>query len=200
MKALKLVLLTAALFIGMKANAQLIPFSIGIKGGVNMSNFSGDVDNKSNRAGFNAGLTARLNLPASLYVASGVEITQKGAKYDGDNKNKVKANPLYLQIPAHLGYKINLIPTTRLLIHAGPYWAYGIGGKVKTGGEKKDFFGSANYQAKKNDFGLGLGVGLEVWKFGVDVGYDFGLSNISRNSDVKMRNRNGYLSFSYRFM
>ena len=197
MKTIKAILLAIAVMVSIGASAQL-PFSIGIKGGANLSNLSGDLKDTSSRGGFNAGLFARLSIPMTgFYVASGAEITTKGAKYK-DEGLEIKANPMYLQIPLHVGYKISLIPTTRLLIHAGPYWAYGLSGKVKAEGEKIDFF--SDDFCKKNDFGLGVGLGAEFWKFGVDVGYDFGLTNISQNSDFKVNNRNAYLSFSYRFM
>lgn len=202
MQKIKVTLLAVAILFGVQAKAQLIPISIGIKGGVNTSDFSGGL-NTSNRAGFNAGLTARLNLPANFYVGANAEITQKGAKLkhfksiEGSDVES-KANPLFLQIPVHLGYKYNLGLSARLRVEAGPYWAYGIGGKIKGDGKKFDFFGDNTF--KKNDFGFGVAVGFDFWKLGVDLGYDFGLTNLSHIEGTKARTRNGYLSFSYRFL
>lgn len=205
MKTIKTVLFAAALFIGVNANAQLglglVPFSFGIKGGPNMSNFGGDVHDTSARAGFNVGLTFDLSLPANFYLASGVEFTTKGAKYRLDGVDgKISANPRYIQVPVHIGYKIHVLPSTNILFHAGPYWAYGVGGRNKIDGEKYDFFGKGdNELAKRNDFGLGIGAGVEFWKFGVGIGYDFGLLNISRIDNTTIRTQNAYLSVGYKF-
>lgn len=201
MHKIKIILFITIILWGLQAKAQIIPLSVGIKGGVNTSNLNGGLDTDS-RGGFNAGLMARLYIPY-LYVGANAEITQKGAKIKNFSKpqsgnSETKANPLYLQIPVHLGCEIILGLSARLRLEAGPYWAYGIGGKLKEGGEKVDFFGKDTF--KKNDFGLGAGVGFDFWKLGVDVGYDFGLTNISRFETAKVHTRNGYLSFSYRFL
>ncbi|MFT3993023.1 MAG: porin family protein [Dysgonomonas sp.] len=201
MKTVKVILFAVALLIGANANAQLgiLPFSFGIKGGVNSSNFGGDAKDTSSKAGWNAGLTLDVSLPASFYVASGVELTTKGAKFEGLGfEEKASANPLYIQVPIHLGYKISLVPTTKLVIHAGPYWAYGLTGKVKVDGEKTDFFGK-NGIAKKNDFGIGVGAGVKVLILNIGVGYDFGLANISDVDGTKIRNRNAYVSAGISF-
>lgn len=205
MKTIKTLLFAAALFIGINANAQLglgiVPFSFGIKGGVNMSNFGGDPKDTDARAGWNAGLTFDLSLPANFYLASGVELTTKGAKYKVDGiDDKISASPLYIQLPVHIGYKINVAPMTRIVFHGGPYWAYGIGGKNKWNGEKHDFFGKDEGEiAKRNDFGLGIGAGVELWKFTAGVGVDFGLLNISRVDNFNVKTQNSYFSLGYKF-
>lgn len=207
MKTIKTLLFAAALFIGVNANAQLgiNPLSFGIKGGINMSNFSGDLNDTSAKIGWNAGITVDLSLPANLYLASGVELTTKGAKYEGgmyDNNGslaKATSNPMYLQIPVHLGYKINAFPTTNILFHAGPYWAYGLGGKTKVAGQKFDFFGD-NGGFKRNDFGLGFGVGAEfLGKITIGANCDFGLLNIAKTEGYTVRTQNAYLSAGYKF-
>ncbi len=210
MKTVKTLLFVVALFIGINANAQLgiNPLSFGIKGGVNMSNFSGDPEDTSAKAGWNAGITVDVSLPANFYIASGVELTTKGAKYkqsvviggDAISLVEAKANPMYIQVPVHLGYKIKAFPTTNIVFHGGPYWAYGISGKTKVEGQKYDFFGSDANEAKRNDFGLGFGAGVEfLGKITAGIGCDFGLLNISRVDNYTVRNQNAYFSVGYKF-
>jgi len=221
--------LTAAILLLSVNSYALLPISLGIKGGVNLSNVGGDVDDNKSKAGFNAGLVMDIDIPLTSFgIMTGIEFTTKGAKIEtrenvGDYSAFIdgKINASYLQLPVHATYKMGLAPATSLKFHAGPYFAYGIGGKskitdfgvnglnlsrdemmdalgLKESDLKSDTFGSDGFD--KFDFGLGIGVGLQVWKFGVDLGWDFGLTNISGDSDYKVRNRNGYLSFSYRFM
>lgn len=118
---------------------------------------------------------------------SGLEFTNKGYKYDYDGfKETVHAN--YLQLPIHVGYKMNIAEGTKFVLHAGPYLAYGVGGS-------KDYFGDGG--AKRFDAGLGLGVGLELNQFVVGVGDDFGLVNVFDQGHSK--NMNACLSVGYKF-
>jgi len=197
------VLFTAAVLLVSVNSYALLPVSLGVKGGMNLSNFSGDLDHTSTKVGFNAGLVIDIDLPlTNLGLTTGVEFTTKGAKIDKKhlmNTDKdVTFNAMYLQLPIHANYKISVAPATKVVFHAGPYFAYGIGGKTKIDGDKYDTFDDDNM--KRFDFGLGLGAGVQVWKFGVDLGWDFGLTNISDDSDISVKNRNAYLSVSYRFM
>lgn len=194
--------LTAAILLFSVNSYALLPVSLGVKGGVNLSNFSGDLDDTKSKAGFNAGLTLDVDIPLTSFgITTGLELTTKGAKIDKkyfEDGKDATFNAMYLQVPIHANYKLSIAPTTKIVFHAGPYLAYGIGGKTKVEGEKEDTFGKDGFD--KFDFGLGIGAGLQVWKFGVDLGWDLGLKNISGSSEGKVKNQNAYLSFSYRFM
>jgi len=246
---IKSILLTVALLTAIAANAQYNPITFGIKAGANLSSYSGDVDYKKVKLGFNAGITLDFALTPEVYLMSGLEFTMKGVKMDAKETfdiegmrasvefNGSKADAMYLQVPIHIGYKVNLAPTTKLVLHAGPYIAYGIAGKSKVGDEIKITAGGTSITLsldeyikqiqeenpdidfdqyfsqregntfgddglKRFDFGIGLGAGLEFGKFGVNLGYDFGLANIGRKEggiDYKIRNLNGYLSVGYKF-
>lgn len=100
-----------------------------------------------------------------------------------------------------------MTPGTRIVFHAGPYVAYGVGGKSKlkvssgsssTESEGVNVFGE-NKMLKPFDAGLGLGVGAEFSRFLVDVGWDMGLVNISNSSSGNVKNQNAYLSVGYKF-
>lgn len=244
MKTIKIILFTAAFLIGINTNAQFNPISFGIKGGMNLSTYAGDLDGTKSKVGFHAGLTMDINLPSNFYIGSGLEFTTKGFKdYELFKSGNVKAtldgsgNAMYLQIPVHLGYKIDVAPSTKIVFHAGPYFAYGIGGKMqfdkvtlKEGSnsvtigfnELFDMLEEAGYEIdgeitqsdidelskkhdtfgddgmKRFDVGIGVGAGVEIWKFTAGIGYDFGLSDIGREG-IKVNNRNGYISVGYKF-
>ncbi|MDH6307260.1 hypothetical protein M2451_000409 [Dysgonomonas sp. PFB1-18] len=236
-KLFKTIFVTITLFIGINASAQDKPITFGVKSGLNLSNYSGDAENLKAKLGFNVGVTLDYNFTSNLYLTTGLEFTTKGVKYDFeesiteegqtfDLSAKAKINAMYLQIPIHIGYKVDVNESTKITFHAGPYIAYGVGGKVKIGDEMKikngattvtinmkelkkefgisdeelpldmDTFGDESF--KRFDFGVGLGVGAEFGKFCVGLGYDFGLANISREGSTA-RNMNAYLTVGYKF-
>lgn len=221
---LKLSFLALILAIGLNANAQGASsnlyssngeegLSFGIKAGVNFAGFSGKgAKDLNGKIGYNVGVFAEYTLPASIYVLTGLDFTAKGAKIeekdDGD-MYKVTYSPLYLQLPIHIGYKVVLAENINLGIHAGPYLAYGIGGKVKmkytsserdTEKEDENFFGSEKDGGFKSlDLGLGFGADLEFGKYRIGLGYDLGLSNIGRDKDYPIKNKNLSINIGYKF-
>lgn len=189
----KACLVTIALLIGANTYAQDKPLIFGVKAGMNLSNISGDVSDSKAKIGFNAGITLDYGFTPDIYLLTGLELTTKGFKEDGD----ASSNLMYLQLPVHVGYKLSVIDATKIVFHAGPYVAYGIGGKTGMGDTKVDSFGEYRFDAF--DFGLGLGVGAEFGKIGVGLGYDFGLINIIDLGGANVKNMNAYLTVGYKF-
>ena len=204
MKKLKFTLLTVALMVATIASAQV---SLGIKGGLNMSNMVGDeIDDNNMKLGFHVGLAGDYEFAPNAALQTGLYFTTKGYKYDTDNTEYTE-NLMYLQLPIHFAYKVDASPGSRIVFHAGPYLAYGIGGErnLKSGEwldatwDVDDIFGDESHQYKPFDAGLGLGVGAELGSFLLDLGWDLGLVNISNMDNAKVRNQNAYLSVGYRF-
>lgn len=233
MKKLVLVLVMVAM-VGATSAQEL---SLGIRGGANMSNFTGkSVKDTKMKLGFNAGITADYEFTSNAAIQTGLLFTTKGAKLSskkieqkiGDVKINgsadATADAMYLQLPLHFAYKINLAPDTRLVLHAGPYAAYGVGGKtttkssvkvlgnvpanqkaavdeavkkLNTKSEVNTFDKKAGY--KPFDAGVGAGVGAEFGSFFVDLGWDMGLLNIARTKDSSLKTQNAYLSIGYKF-
>jgi hypothetical protein len=209
MKIFKTALIAAAILIGANVSAQNSPVTFGVRGGLNLSNYWGDVENSKAKIGFNVGVTMDYAFSPALYLMTGLELTTKGAKgemIENGVKLSVTENPMYLQLPVHLGYKIDIAPDTRFVLHAGPYVAYGVGGKskitTKVEGLNLDvstdlFSGDISYD--RFDFGVGLGFGVEFGRISAGLGYDLGLANLTGNSNYKVRNMNAALTFGYRF-
>lgn len=197
-------LIIVGMIISINVSAQL-PVSFGVKAGINLSeiqNFEDDI-----KVGFNFGLTADLQLTDNFYLMSGLELTNKGTKgksynladQQGVTYSDVKLNALYLQLPVHAGYKLEVAPTIKLIFRVGPYLAYGIGGKIKgEAGNKNldiDFFGD---DTNRFDFGVGGAVGAEFAdKITVTLGADQGLTKVFKDGDQK--NRSASLSVGYKF-
>lgn len=187
---IKISFVTLALLLATNTNAQLLPISMGIKGGVNLSNVNTEAT--KSKAGYNAGLTLDVNLPANLAIMSGLELTTKGAKFKNIDGS---INAMYLQLPVHLGYRVKLVPGVSAHFDLGPYFAQGIGGKIKAAGEKVNTFDAYD----KFDWGLGIGVGVTfLGKIQVRAGYDHGIANIAKAGDSQ-RNQNAFASVGYKF-
>lgn len=205
---LKISLLIISMLIAIAVSAQQ-PISVGVKGGLNVSNQkykSGDLSySPDSKIGFNVGLTLDLNLPSNLALMSGLELTTKGSKIK--EEGEITMNAMYLQLPVHLGYKIEVAPGTKVHFDAGPYLAYGLGGKTKlkveSFEEEEDTFGKDAF--KRFDFGLGIGAGITFMdKIQVRLGYDHGLVNVansdnSEDIELKVNNKNFYVSLGYLF-
>ena len=176
-------------------NAQDI--TLGVKGGANFSSFGGDIKKTDYVFKYQVGATLDIGFTENFYIITGLDLQTKGTKSKPKGASSVKFNPMYLQVPIHAAYKFDIAPKTRFVAEAGPYLAYGIAGKMKSDGEKVDIFHDDRF--KRFDLGLGAGVGIELDKFVVKGGYDFGLLDISDVKGVKTRNHNAYLTVGYHF-
>lgn len=236
MKNLRISFVVAMLAMVIVASAQI---SLGVKGGLNMSNFSGDgADNTKMKLGYQVGVFGDYEFMPNMAIQSGLFFITKGAKKTlstegevGDIKisssAEITANAMYLQAPIHFVYKIDVTPGTRVVFRAGPYLAYGIGDKRKSNVNDEisgnvpasmkdavdkyvrqlkddikindqDIF-KKNTGLKHFDTGLGVGAGIELGQFLVDIGWDMGLINISNEKEGNIKNQNAYLSLGYKF-
>lgn len=229
MKRILLFTIVTFFYLGVYLSAQGSPWTFGVKAGANVStsSFKPDMDsNKKSKMGFNIGLTAEYELAKSFFLQSGIAFTTKGIKAKGESiwiggqpvstLWEQSINQSYLQIPITAAYKISIARNTQILIHAGPYFAYGIGGSsdskyIYTGGisgepgENKDTFNKAGL--KRMDLGLIGGLGLEYCKFVLAVDYELGLTDLSHSdtrfiyahNNINYKNRNVSMSIGYKF-
>lgn len=221
---MKKLLLSILVISATVVSAQEKKVTFGVKAGMNVSSVNGKgTDDADAKIGFNVGLTADYAIIENVYLLTGLDFTTKGAKYSdiliGDDedlggivKGDLTFNPMYLQLPIHIGYKYHLNDAVTLVAQAGPYVALGVGGKATAKAkvlgteikEKSNIFGSGDEDLdyKRFDFGLGLAFGVEYQKFNVKAGYDFGLVNYASNEgsgDFKTRNGNFYVTLGYHF-
>lgn len=215
MKKLKLSLVIA--LVGMASFVGAQSASLSIKGGLNMSNFfSSELNDKSMKPGFHVGVGADLEFVTNISLQTGLYYSSKGAKYTfdipiagGNIEYNTSAN--YLQLPVHLAYKIDVAPGTKLVLHAGPYIAYGLSGKrkitagwssgneIELGSKDANTFDKDLGVMKRFDAGVGLGVGAELGDILVDLGWDMGLMDVSRVNSYNIKNQSAYLSIGYKF-
>jgi hypothetical protein len=210
----------------LSASAQSI--KLGIKGGLNASNFarSGNADYNSigsnSLVGFQGGLFANLNL-GNLSVQPAIMYTGKGGRtymdyVDDDIRDIIygKASINYLQIPINLIYHVPLTKG-KLFAGAGAFVSRAINGRFNAYEKPANAnvaayysdryssdieFSSNNINGFKSfDYGINGLVGIQLNKVLLNVNYDLGLANINpgRRSTYKTRTRSSSLTIGYIF-
>lgn len=191
----------------------------GVRGGLNISNISGDVEgmdiDMDSKVGFRAGVSVDFPIVNSFYVNSGLFYTVKGAKSDtkdGADYYKTSLSAGFLELPIYASYRLNFAEESQLQVNFGPYLAFGVNGKLKEEARedmelyenKMDLFGTDDDQGgfKRFDCGLGIGLGYTFHKFYLGFDYQFGLVNLMDKEawdgdTAKTRNFN--ISIGYNF-
>ena len=154
---MKKFLLTAVL--GMFALAGFSQMTWNAKVVMSMTNLSNtDADMK---VGYTVGVGLDYQFTDMWYLQSGLNITGKGAKA-GDLKIKTH----YLEIPVLAAAKFDVSDNMKFVVNAGPYLAFGMGGKLEEGDASMKVFskedGMEEALMKRFDLGLQYGVGLEL--------------------------------------
>lgn len=196
-----------------KAN---LPVTFGIRGGLNIASMSMEGNDAKSKAGFNAGVAVDFPIMESFYVQSGLYYTTKGLKVEyneldyhgGTNSYEDKVNIGYLEIPILASYRYNFDDANQLQFNFGPYFAFGLHGKVK---EKETSYDGRTFEddydwyddnddAKRFDMGLQLGLGVTLAKhYYVGIAYEFGLISQVKDSDGNFKNKNFMVNVGYQF-
>jgi hypothetical protein len=208
------------------AQAQI---KFGARAGFNLTSASYKIDvsgfdapDTKFKPGFQIGVVGELALTDAIFLQPGILFATQGYKVEDsgedkqynekwDDKETFSLN--YLQIPINVQYKLDL-GGMNLLLQAGPYLGYAIGGKYKyewndedaygkdSGSKEEDLkFGSdaAKGEIKPFDFGIGLGVGLQFSNLQVGLGYNLGLTNLSNADKVTVKNNGLAVTLTFLF-
>lgn len=219
-----IVLATLLMLQVVDVKAQESSLQFGVKAGLNLSNASienSEADPKV-KAGYQVGVFVDYYFTNAILLQSGLTFTTKGSDIKnlyaghvvggtGKDGDKFTYNQLYMQLPLYGGYRIGLSDDIGLLFKAGPYFAYGVGGKTKwklaksvfgdgTTSRKWDTFGDDEYDGlKKFDIGIGFGVNAEFKKMLVGIDCEFGLRDIASYLEEKYKNQNVSFTVGYKF-
>ena len=173
---------------------------------VDTRHYSTDVGMKSGMtlAGV-VGLRVSSNTP--LFLESGVYYTERGGK-----KDKFQISYNNLEVPILIKYGIKVSDDIAVLPFVGPYFSYAISGKTKqlfdkdgvpvtkvekvgTFDEKKAYSGGL----KRANMGFKLGCGAEYNKLYLELGYQFGVTNISKLDDMTTRSNALFVNIGVNF-
>ena len=166
----------------------------GIRIGMTGASVSGDGDLDGKIGMTLAGVVGiHLSDNTPLFLESGLYYTERGGK-----KGNVRAGLNYLEIPLLIKYGFKATDEIAVLPFFGPYFSYGLGGKLKTGDTKRS---SYNNEAGFNhpDMGFKLGCGVEYNKLYLEIGYQFGVANISAVDNYSARGKAFIANFGVNF-
>lgn len=203
---LKSVLTIFLMFAFISIQAQI---KLGPKVGLNLSTMtlksSGISMDPNMLVGFHIGVISEITLKDNLKLQPGILYSTKGSKYKISylqQSFELSIAPSYIDIPVNVMYYFST-GKAEISLFAGPYFAYGIGGKSKSDGESVDIsFGSGdNDDMKPFDLGLNVGAGVNINGLLISAQYGLGLTNLSPSStdNTEMKNRVIGISFAYLF-
>ena len=181
------------------------------KAGLNMSNITGDYakDSKAKIGGY-LGVGMEYQFTEMWSIQPSLLFTTKGykeKKEEGD-ESAGKATPMYLELPVMAAARFAVADGQNIVVKAGPYFAFGLGGKYKDGDYKEDIFkdvkddnGEVEEEAAKRfDLGIGVGVTYEINKFFVDLTGEFGLTKLYKIEEGSApKNMNFSIGVGYKF-
>lgn len=186
--------LAAVVAIVFGANAQTGDVKFGFKGGYNLANFGGDVEDNKSLSGFHLGGFVEIPVSEKFAIQPEVLYSAQGVKEDGGDNVKIKNN--YINIPVMAKY----YATDKLALEAGPQFGFLVKSDTELGPVTVD----TKDQFKSFDFGLGIGASY-FFTENIYAGarYNFGLSNILDDADAfddyKANNQVLQVSVGYRF-
>jgi hypothetical protein len=190
MKRITLTLFTVLLISG-AAFAQHA--NIGIKGGVN--SFTIRSDNNSSfdsKLGFHLGLLGHFHLSNQFAFQPELVYSQQGTQFTVAGQD-VKLNLNYINVPLLLQYMFD----NGFRLQAGPQLGFLASAKSEISNS------SSNVKDDFEGIDLGLAVGASyvnpATNIGIDLRYNVGLNNISKESNTNYNNRGFQLGLFYLF-
>lgn len=203
--------------------AESFAQTFGVKAGLNLSNILAKDDDETYsedfkmNPGFHLGITAEFPFTDMISFEPGLLLSSKGTRiseeetYMGETyKYEQKVNLFYLDIPLTAKASFD-IENARVYGVFGPYLGMGLSGKSKseetfmgeTETEEEDINWGSDKEddLKRLDFGLSVGVGVEINSIQIGLSYSLGLANISANTDGGSTTNNRVLGISigYKF-
>ncbi len=208
----KLFVLAFAMALTVAASAQ-ITWNAKLGGGLAFcAGMNDEGDTKAKFVG-KIGVGIEYPLSANFSLMPSVEFAMKGTKweaseyYNGYNISLEETySPLYIQIPILGAYRLNLNNDWNMTLKVGPYFAYGISGKVdakaKASGvsasDDADLF--SDLDAKRFDAGIDVGLDFEYHRFVFGLEFERGFISFAPDDvDVNIFNQAIYATVGYKF-
>lgn len=159
------------------------------KVGMNMNNIT-DMEESNMKIGYTVGVGMDYAFSDMWSIQPSLMLSSKGTKisYEEDGyEYKESYNPLYLELPVLAAAKFAISDNAKFVVNAGPYFAFGLGGKAKiTETDESDYDfklfskedGEEEAVMNRFDVGLQYGVGLELNKFLVNLSGQYGFTKL----------------------
>jgi hypothetical protein len=160
--------------------------SMGIKGGLNLSNlYIDDVDDENARVGFNLGIYGQVLSSETFALQPELLFSTKGARdeFNGVIDQEIEFNLNYLDLPLLAVFKLG----ESAEIHAGGYASYLLNANITTEGD----IGGGNDDIDRDhlksfDYGLVGGFGLNFGALQIGARYNYGLVKIAESDAAEL--------------
>ena len=202
-KVLSTLLAASMMLLGTQAFAQM---------SVNAGHHNSTLATKNssdNSNGAYAGLSFNIPIAGGLAVAPGVYYSLLTSKETASIGSFLQGSGTFtehaINVPVYLNWGMNLASDMRFFIFGGPTCQYGLASKVKydvssgslSGSKTHNNYDSADFN-RLNVY-LGGGVGFGISSLLITVGYDYGMMNQFKNTDVSCHRSNIKLGVGYVF-
>ncbi len=172
---MKKILTIAALVATFYSNAQSSKreegIKLGIKGGLNVANFMGDIEDNAIRTSLHIGMVSEIIVNDNFSVQPELLYSGQGYTYNGDIPGYRRSKYDYVLLPVLAKYYV----AHNVSVEAGPQVGFLLSSKEKTSDTNTKIGDQSPV-----DFGVDLGVGYEL-KTGVffQLRYNLGLTNVN---------------------
>ncbi|MFP3832630.1 porin family protein [Chryseobacterium sp. SIMBA_028] len=166
-----------------ETQAQQTPaFHIGVKGGANFTKTSTESSSLEGKYGFGyqAGVMTRLDI-GSLYLQGEALFNKRKTSYDTKDGGSAKLTWNAIDLPVVIGYKLIKTDDFNVRVFAGGVYSYAFNNNVSSSQAIQEGFKKFD----KSNIGITGGVGVDYKNFTVDLRYENGLSNISKEFKSK---------------
>lgn len=167
----------AALLFAGQASAQ---HNYGIIGGVTFSSTNVKEFNRGTMTQYHAGFTYRARLPFGFSIQPSVLYQVKGAK-TLSNGADANTNVGYLEVPVSFQWGPDLI-LFRPFLDVTPFVGYGLNNFYwsQATGKVNNAWGGLN----RWEYGVGAGIGFDIWKFQLIARYNWNLGDLSKDASL----------------
>lgn len=175
MKKLLFVLMAAASMFVADAFSVSAQSRYGIIGGINFSTTNVKNLNRGNMTQWHAGFTYKLDLPLGFSFQPSLVYNVKGAKVGAAEEARFDLTMGYVEVPLSFQWGPDLL-LFRPFIDVTPYIGYAVNNKL-VGVTSADICNKwTNLQ--RFEYGLGIGAGLEIWRFQVIGRYNWNFGSL----------------------
>ncbi len=175
----------AAVFVLVWTGDAFAQGRFGVMGGINFSKIEAQSINRSSMTKFHAGVTYQLKLPLGFSIQPALLYNVKGAKLGGVNYEGAGMNNDltvgYIEIPVSVQWGPDLL-LFRPFLDITPYIGYGLHNRISAnvpGIETQSLVNVWDSAAlNRFEYGIGVGIGLEIWKFQLIGRYNWNLGSL----------------------
>lgn len=215
MKKLAFFILLSLVTLGVSAQSNL---KWNVNAGIGMSNWYGDdTDGTDAKFAYKVGIGLECPFDKVWSLQTGVSFVSKGTNHTAVETDGIsaqaKVNVSYLELPVMVAARFAMDRNTHILVAAGPYGAWGIGGKTKALGHRWsssstpdwntgnvveiDTFGKGGLDLRRFDYGVAIGLSVEYRHYMIGVEGRLGLCKLQK--ELQGKNITGFVTAGYKF-